>query len=104
KTEIYPLMERLLANANAAVSLSDIEIRVSASIGVSFYDPHSDLDADQLVRQADQAMYQAKTQGKNQVFVFDHASSKTLARDSELLALEDALKNGELCLHYQPKV
>ncbi|WP_157772796.1 diguanylate cyclase domain-containing protein, partial [Pseudoponticoccus marisrubri] len=68
KTEIYPLMERLLANANAAVSLSDIEIRVSASIGVSFYDPHSDLDADQLVRQADQAMYQAKTQGKNQVF------------------------------------
>ncbi|WP_051083139.1 EAL domain-containing protein [Hydrogenovibrio halophilus] len=104
KTEIYPLMERLLANANAAVTLSEVEVRVSASIGVSFYDPHSELDADQLVRQADQAMYQAKTQGKNQVFVFDHASSKTLARDSELLALEEALQNGDLCLHYQPKV
>jgi diguanylate cyclase (GGDEF)-like protein/PAS domain S-box-containing protein len=104
KTEIYPLMERLLANANAAVTLSDAEVRISASIGVSFYNPHSELDADQLVRQADQAMYQAKTQGKNQVFVFDHTRSKTLARDSELQALEDALRNGDLCLYYQPKV
>jgi diguanylate cyclase (GGDEF)-like protein len=43
---------------------------VSASIGVTIY-PQDDADADQLMRHADQAMYQAKQLGKNRYHVFD---------------------------------
>lgn len=43
---------------------------VSPSIGVTFHLPDDDSDADLLLRQADQAMYQAKLAGKNRYYVF----------------------------------
>ena len=45
-------------------------LQVSASLGVTFYPQAQDVDADQLLRQADQAMYQAKLAGKNRYQVF----------------------------------
>jgi len=38
-------------------------------VGVTFYPQHEDTSSDQLMRQADQAMYQAKHRGKNQLQV-----------------------------------
>jgi diguanylate cyclase (GGDEF)-like protein len=52
------------------VVLQSGEVRVSASIGVALYPQQGSLDGDQLIRQADQAMYRAKQSGKNRYALF----------------------------------
>ena len=72
-----PILERLLAAAAQEVECcADTSLRVSASLGVVFYPQggaagDEQLDAEQLLRQADQAMYQAKLQGRNRYVIFD---------------------------------
>ena len=65
-----PMLQRLLAAACEPVSFDDITLQVSASLGVTFYPQAENLAADQLLRQADQAMYLAKQSGKNRHHVF----------------------------------
>ncbi|MFZ4479075.1 MAG: diguanylate cyclase domain-containing protein, partial [Rhodoferax sp.] len=60
-----PLFNRLLAAAAQPVPFGAVLLQVSASLGVAFYRPGQEIDVDQLLRQADQAMYQAKLAGKN---------------------------------------
>lgn len=62
---VFSILERLLATAKDEIVLGDKRMHVSASIGVTFYSQDDDLDGDQLLRQADQAMYMAKKSGKN---------------------------------------
>lgn len=59
------LLDRLLKAASDPVRLDDLELRLSASIGVSFYPQDQAADTDDLLRQADMAMYKAKKSGKN---------------------------------------
>ncbi len=66
-----PMLRRLLAAAAEPVPFGELVLQVSASLGVTFYPQALDMDADQLLRQADQAMYQAKTAGKNRYQVFE---------------------------------
>jgi diguanylate cyclase (GGDEF)-like protein len=65
-----PVLERLLQASNKDVTCGDITFNLSASIGVSIY-PQDNLDADQLLRQADQAMYIVKETGKNSYHLYD---------------------------------
>jgi diguanylate cyclase (GGDEF)-like protein/PAS domain S-box-containing protein len=65
-----PVLKRLLKAAAKPVTLGDVVVQVSASIGVSLY-PQDGTDADQLIRNADQAMYVAKQAGKNRYHLFD---------------------------------
>ena len=53
------------------IETADKTLTVSASIGLTFYHEDNPLDADHLLRQADQAMYQAKLSGKNRYALFD---------------------------------
>jgi len=80
------------------------ELFVSASIGVSLYPSDGD-DAETLLKNADTAMYRAKTQGRDTVQLYAPAMN---ARALEQLTLENrlrrALPNGELELFYQPIV
>ena len=66
-----PTLNRLLASAAQPVIFGDVTLQVSASLGVTFYPQPDAAEADQLLRQADQAMYQAKVAGKNRIRVFD---------------------------------
>jgi diguanylate cyclase (GGDEF)-like protein/PAS domain S-box-containing protein len=66
-----PLFDRLLAAAAEPVPFGDARLQVSASLGATFYPQAGEVDADQLLRQADRAMYQAKLAGKNRYQVFD---------------------------------
>lgn len=68
-----PMLTRLLDAAAERLLLGELVLQVSASIGISFYPQTEAVDADQLLRQADQAMYQAKLAGKNQYYFFDVA-------------------------------
>jgi len=66
QSDCDPLLNRLLSAANEPVPYHGQMLHVSASVGVTFYPQHHDLSPDQLLSQADQAMYQAKHKGKNQ--------------------------------------
>ena len=59
------MLARLLGAAAIPLQFESIALQVTASIGVSFYPQAADINADQLLHQADQAMYQAKLSGKN---------------------------------------
>ncbi|MGZ5001014.1 MAG: EAL domain-containing protein, partial [Methylomonas sp.] len=79
--------------------------QVSASLGISFYPQAEDVDADQLLRQADQAMYQAKLAGKNRYHIFDAAQDSSIrGRHESLNRIREALAAHEFVLYYQPKV
>jgi diguanylate cyclase (GGDEF)-like protein/PAS domain S-box-containing protein len=64
------VLERLLKAAAEPVTVGNIEMQVSVSIGVTLY-PQDKVDADQLMSHADQAMYIAKQAGKNRSHLFD---------------------------------
>lgn len=66
-----PVLTRLLATVPKPIHIGSQVYQVSASRGVTFYPQAEDVDAGQLLRQADQAMYQAKLAGKNRYHVFD---------------------------------
>ena len=100
-----PLLNRLLSAASQTVVWESHEFRVSASIGVTFFPQAEDVDGEQLLRQADQAMYQAKLAGKNRFHVFDDAQDRHVRGHNESLErIRGALLRGEFVLHYQPKV
>lgn len=102
-----PLLSRLLAVAALPVLVDGVKLQVSASLGVTFY-PQAQyiyIGADQLLRQADQAMYQAKVSGKNRYQIFDAKQDRNLRDYHESLQrIELALENKEFELYYQPKV
>jgi diguanylate cyclase (GGDEF)-like protein len=100
-----PMLKRLLDAAAAPLQLGDMELQCSASIGVTFYPQSQDVEPDQLLRQADQAMYQAKIAGKNHYHFFDAAQdSRMRSHHEQLEHVRLALLRGEFVLHYQPKV
>ncbi len=100
-----PILDRVLESAAYPVDIADLTIQVSASIGVAFYPQYEKVDADQLLRQADQAMYQAKISGKNRWHTFDADQDRSIrGRHESLLDISRALKEREFVLYYQPKV
>jgi len=77
---------------------------ISASIGVTLY-PEDKVDDDTLLRHADQAMYTAKENGKNQFMFFDAKEhQKVKANFKALRKIEKAIFNGEFELYFQPKL
>jgi diguanylate cyclase (GGDEF)-like protein/PAS domain S-box-containing protein len=100
-----PMLNRLLAAASQPVREGDLELQVSASLGVTFFPQRDEVDADQLLRQADQAMYQAKVAGKNRFQMFDADNDRSLrGRHESRERIRQALRDGEFLLYYQPKV
>ncbi|WP_286240054.1 bifunctional diguanylate cyclase/phosphodiesterase [Neptuniibacter halophilus] len=102
---VSPVLQRLLDSTTQPIKVGPLELTVSASIGVALYPDHEDMDADQLIRQADQAMYNAKLAGKNCYHFFDPEQDRSLRGINELiLRIESGLEAAEFELYYQPKV
>ena len=100
-----PLFNRLLTSAAQPVHLGGLTVQVSGSLGVTFYPQTQEVDADQLLRQADQAMYQAKQAGKNRYHLFDPDKDISQRGHNESIErIRQALLNQEFILYYQPKV
>ncbi len=98
------LLRRLLDSIVQPFSHEGKPIRVSGSLGVTFYQG-DETDADQLLRHADQAMYVAKERGKNRFHIFDTAVELRLRANQGLYKrIVTALEKGQFCLYYQPKV
>ncbi|AWB34138.1 PAS domain S-box protein [Orrella marina] len=101
----HPVFRRLLDALRDPVVLDGKTLRLTASFGVTFYPQDGAVDADQLLRQADQAMYSAKQHGKNQIVFFDSAFERSIIeRNARTEQLRRAIENGEMVLHYQPQV
>ncbi|MDO6567537.1 EAL domain-containing protein [Alteromonas sp. 1_MG-2023] len=98
------VLSRLLKAASAPLTIAGAVMQVSASIGVSVY-PQDNVDADQLIRHADQAMYVAKQAGKNRYHQFDLEQDNAINSNNKSIDnVRVALERGEFVLHYQPKV
>ncbi len=100
-----PLLDRLLQASSQPIMHGELILQVSASLGVTYYPQSEEIAPDQLIRQADQAMYQAKLNGKNRYFFFDAENDRTLRGQQQSdKHIERALRNQEFELYYQPKV
>jgi diguanylate cyclase (GGDEF)-like protein/PAS domain S-box-containing protein len=98
------IAERILASVGEPIDLDGHEAALSGSIGIAFSSTGYE-KAEDLLRDADTAMYRAKSLGRARFEVFDDAMR---ARVMALLNMENdlrrALERGELRVHYQPIV
>lgn len=99
------ILDRVLSNLTVPFSLDNLEVSVSASIGVALCPDESLIDLDSLLRRADHAMYIAKQAGRNRWHVFDVTQDRAVQEHHERReGIVRALKNEEFRLYYQPKV
>lgn len=101
--EAVSVASRQVSLVSKPFSVQEHDLQVTVSIGISLY-PGNGLTQQELLMNADAAMYHAKNAGKNGYSFFD-ASMNTNARN-KLQLLQDlrlALRDGQFCLHYQPK-
>ncbi len=79
------------------------EVHIGTSIGISLYPDHGDNALD-LLKHADAALYQAKGSGRGVANYYSESLTNQARRRFKLEAkLRDAITQGELQLHYQPK-
>ncbi|WP_394224118.1 EAL domain-containing protein [Alteromonas gracilis] len=99
---IEHVVEKLLGSINEPYVLEYERVHTSASLGITLY-PDDANDAKSLIKNADQAMYGAKNQGKNsyQYYTQDMQSS-AIKRITLLNDLRYAINNNELFIEYQP--
>lgn len=104
KEHIGSHLQRLLQGIAAPFPIEGREVYATFSVGVAVY-PEDGRDPDALLKNADAAMYKAKSMGRNN---FQFFTSDLNAQASERLdiatELRRALDRGELRLHYQPQV
>jgi len=96
--------QKILDTLSQPFNLYGHEVFISVSVGVTLY-PSDDENADNLLRNADSAMYRAKEYGRNN-FQFYVADMNVKARERLMLesSLRRALDRNEYMLYYQPRV
>ena len=102
ETTLITKIEKLLTEASRPLDFKGHNITVGASIGIALYPDHGD-DVETLLHHADQAMYQAKNQGKNTFRFFTEDINIKAHRQRELQDnLRKALPNDEFTVFFQP--
>ena len=95
---------RIAEKLNTTFSLTGKEAKIHASIGIAVTGPHA-ATAEELIRNADTAMYAAKRKGHGRSALYEHALHSRLRQQGRLaLELEHAVERRELVAHYQPVV
>ncbi len=103
-SNVRRIAQTILGKLAAPFHLGEERSFISASIGITFY-PGDAADADTLLKNADQAMYAAKAQGRN---IYHHFTSSMQAASEAKLRmvndLRDALSDGQFEIAYEPIV
>jgi diguanylate cyclase (GGDEF)-like protein len=96
------LTERIQKELQKPVQLGTMEVAISASIGITF-STNGYQTSDQIIRDADIAMYKAKSKGKAQYALFDSSLHQHVTAQLQLESeLRRALGQGQIYLEYQP--
>lgn len=96
--------EKILAALNQTYRLADVDHHCTASIGATLF-RGLDTSVDDLLRQADLAMYQAKAAGCNRLQFFDPEMQSVVSNRAALEAsLRRAFEGNHFVLHYQAQV
>jgi diguanylate cyclase (GGDEF)-like protein/PAS domain S-box-containing protein len=98
------LGEKILAVLGNPYPLGEIEYRITASVGATVFRGHQ-ASIDELLKQADLAMYRSKETGRNAVCFFDpDMQTVVLERAALEAALRHAIEANQFLLHYQAQV
>ncbi|SIO36430.1 bifunctional diguanylate cyclase/phosphodiesterase [Paraburkholderia phenazinium] len=98
------LGEKILAVLGSPYQLGEIEYRSTASVGATVFRGHQ-ASIDELLKQADLAMYKSKEKGRNAVCFFDPDMQTVVVERAALEAgLRDAIEENQFLLHYQAQV
>jgi len=98
------IIKRIIEMLADPLYIENYEIFITCSAGASFF-PHDALNAEELLRNADSAMYQAKSEGKNTYkFYTQEMTQRVYERITLENSLRKALAHNEFILYYQPQV
>jgi diguanylate cyclase len=104
ETEIKNIAQNIIHHMSLPYKIYGHEIFITCSLGITIY-PNDHLDVDELIKNADTAMYHAKETGRNDCKFY---KSELNDRTAEFMALENSLRRGleraEFRLFYQPQV
>jgi diguanylate cyclase (GGDEF)-like protein len=105
RDDVTRIAEKIVQVMEGPLALEDgSELQITISIGVSFF-PDDAVDGEHLLRHADEAMYGAKSLGRNNFQIYAHTSDISQQQQIALKAkLRHAERNGELRVFYQPQV
>ncbi|CAI8751417.1 Uncharacterized signaling protein PA1727 [Pseudomonas sp. IT-P12] len=97
------LAERQVGLVGRSFRVAEHDLQISASVGIALY-PGNGHSAEELLMNADAAMYHAKGAGKNGYSFFDASMNSNARKQLQLLQeLRNALDQQQFRLHYQPK-
>jgi predicted signal transduction protein with EAL and GGDEF domain len=104
----YAIAERIQLSLKKPFDLSGREVQSTVSIGITLSKDlvsQDSADPEQLLRNADVAMYHAKNNGRARYALFDVKMHEKVLETMQLeVELRNALENHELCVYYQPIV
>jgi len=103
--ELAEIADRIFQSFQAAITVDDKEVFIGASMGIAVVDGEDAMTsaADELLRNADVAMYMAKREGKGRYCLFQPEMHANVVKRLELKgALQRAIERNEFELYYQP--
>jgi len=101
RKSIQPIIKRLMNAFSSPCQLDEHSVHITPSVGVAFFpDAHS---LEELLQQADMAMYQAKASTKSSIYIYNKALESKFERNSQIgNQLKNALRKDELSVSFQP--
>lgn len=104
REEVEPVAQTILQSLAKPFDLGKETVYISASIGIAFCPDDAD-KSEELLKNADQAMYEAKKQGRDRYSFYTQEMQQRAQNRMRLLKeLHNALNNNQLAVHYQPIV
>ncbi|MGH1538538.1 MAG: putative bifunctional diguanylate cyclase/phosphodiesterase, partial [Gammaproteobacteria bacterium] len=102
KNDPLRLAEQLISSMESTIHVNGVTVQSGMSVGIARC-PENGVDPDELLKNADLALYRAKNAGRGKAFLFDSGMDAEIRTRREMeVEFRRALGSQEICLHYQP--